>query len=247
MLPRNFYVRNAFLVSTLTIVRLLVFFYSSNNLAVAEESVRSLQYIETSGSITKGPDYVAQVMILDGCIRRMSMKSRPKEGFAKDEPAAPDLHDFFEIYDAKIGKRVYVYPDKREFKLVKGIQQSFGSGKYRVNAVKPDPGVAFDEFLRRPIPVEKAKELPERIVDGKRAIGFLVEHPSLPDTRTTTYWIDPTTYLPIRIEDRYQPADPKDDGSEAIRRNIIFDAPIDRSLFSTDPPPGYPVLPDADY
>ena len=211
MLSRISGVRYAFLVSTLTIIHLFLA-CSGNDLAVAQESVRSLQYIESSGSITKGPDYIAQVMILDGCFKRMNMKPRPKEGFPTDEAAGPSSDDFFEIYDAKNGKRAYVYPGKRQFVLVKGIRHCTGPGEYSIDVVKPNPNAAFDESLRRTVSFRDAQELPECIVDGKHAIGFLVKLARVPDTRTTTYWVDPITQLPIRIEDRHQPADPNEDG-----------------------------------
>ncbi len=247
MIARHGCLRIVSLALIVTITLLLTSVCGESNHAIADGGVRSLQYIETSGPISTGPRYVLKVTILDGCLRRRSMRPRPKEGFSREEPAAPDSHDFFEIYDARNGKRVYVFPDKREFVVVKGVRRCSGSGQYWTDPVIPDPGANFDEFLRRPVPVEKATELPERIVDGKRAIGFLVARLSLRGMSTTTYWVDPTTQLPIRIEDRHQPIDPDEDGSESIRRNIIFDAPIDRSLFDTDPPAGYTVLPDADY
>jgi hypothetical protein len=244
MIPASPRLCNSFLASALTIAN-VVFFCST--ITVAEEKTRSVQYIETSASTSRGPDYVAQVFILDGNLKRMSVKRRPKDGFQAEPIAAPDLNDPFEVHDAKNGRRVFVYTDKRQFVRVKNIRHCYGPGKYRDVEVKPDPDVNFDAFLRQPIPTANAKELPERIVDGRPAIGFLVEDRREQATWTETYWVDPQTKLPIRIERRYQPSDPKEDGSELVRRSIIFDAPLDRSLFNTDPPAGYSVLPDAEY
>jgi hypothetical protein len=246
MLLPNGWLRNAASSATLTITCVLVFVCSRNNLCRAQEQARSVQYIETSGSIAKGPDYVSQVMILDGCVRRRSMKPRPTEGFPTDEPAPPGSQDFVEIHDAARGKRVYVYPDRREFLSVNGIRRS-GPNKTWVEAVKADAELDFSEFLTRPIPLDNAKVLPERLVDGKSAFGFVIEDSSATGTSTATYWVDATTRLPVRIESRYDPADPKEDACKSVRRNIVFDAPLDRSLFSTDPPAGYTVLPDAEY
>jgi hypothetical protein len=146
MVPRNFCVRITPIVSTLTIAHLLLAFFSGTNLVVAEEKVRSLQYIETSGPISTGPSYVAQVMILDGSIKRMSLKQRPKEGFSTPEPAAPDSNDFFEIYDAKDGKRVYVFPDKREFVVVKGFKKGLWSGSIQGRCCDAEPQCEFGQI-----------------------------------------------------------------------------------------------------
>src|SRR5689334_13791671 len=106
------------------------------------------------------------------------------------------------------------------------------------------------------LPAEAAKSLPEQTIDGKKVAGFSYEKstdtPQGKHTLKVSYWIDPDTKRPVRIEKRFvAPATwPKGaDGKspEVVKQaevstvisDIVFDAPLDAKLFSTDPPEGY--------
>jgi hypothetical protein len=52
-------------------------------------------------------------------------------------------------------------------------------------------------------------------------------------------WVDPDTKLPIRIEVEYRSTHPMSGQSDWVVSDLIWDAPLDRSLFSTTPPEGY--------
>ena len=220
--------------------------------AVADEKVSTLQYIETSGYLKGGPEYVRHVMILDRCLKRTIYRRKPADGFPVGELPEPNSNDPYGVDDAKNGKRVYVVPDKREFKRITSSmaywKNALGKVQRHAMPVQPDPDEDFEGELRQPVPIEKAhKQLPERIVDGHQAIGYQIRRFYLNEGMSTTiYWVDTRTQLPVRIEHHFKPVDPKEDMVVRIQRNIIFDAPLDKSLFSTDPPPGYSVLPNSD-
>jgi outer membrane lipoprotein-sorting protein len=136
--------------------------------------------------------------------------------------------------------------------VVKGFKLAFPGGNTRIESVVPDPAKNLNVNLRRPTSLEGAKRLPDRILNGRTAHGVSTEDHYKSDagvrrTRSETSWMDPTSKLPVRLEFRDYPSDLSDKGSELIQRDIVFNAPLDRALFSTEPPEGYTVLPDADF
>lgn len=72
------------------------------------------------------------------------------------------------------------------------------------------------------------EELGEREVDGRRLLGFRVEHPKI----DITLWADPATGLPVRIEQ-------KEGQMRVICKHMRFNVPMEASLFSMDVPEGY--------
>jgi outer membrane lipoprotein-sorting protein len=80
-------------------------------------------------------------------------------------------------------------------------------------------------------PRVKRESLGEKVIDGRRAIGFRY----FDTTGVMTLWGDPKTGLPIRVEETFAI-------SGVGKKTMIdfeFDVPLDESLFSTDPPAGY--------
>lgn len=76
------------------------------------------------------------------------------------------------------------------------------------------------------------KAVGEKVIDGVRTVGFEAEFGAV----TFTLWSDPKTKLPVLIESTIGAP------SEAIQmtmRDFAFNAPVEDSLFSTDPPSGY--------
>ncbi|MHC4171802.1 MAG: LolA family protein [Planctomycetota bacterium] len=72
------------------------------------------------------------------------------------------------------------------------------------------------------------EELGEREFQGRRLIGFRATHPKA----EVTIWADPETALPVRIE--------QVGGQMKVTcKNLMFDVPMDKSLFSMDAPEGY--------
>jgi hypothetical protein len=72
------------------------------------------------------------------------------------------------------------------------------------------------------------EELGRQEVAGQKVIGFLAKHPEA----EITIWADAKTALPVRIE--------QNEGQmKVICKNIQFDVPMEKSLFSMDVPEGY--------
>jgi outer membrane lipoprotein-sorting protein len=86
------------------------------------------------------------------------------------------------------------------------------------------------------------ENLPEQIIDGKKAIGYRVRMGVGQDKKKeASVWVDPKTKLPVRIEMNYKDMT----GREVLQRvwsDFVFDAPLDAALFRTTPPEGYVVV-----
>jgi|GEM_PF-401099 len=77
-------------------------------------------------------------------------------------------------------------------------------------------------------PKFEVQELGQQDIDGQRLIGFRAKHPKA----EITIWADSKTALPVRIE--------QNEGQmKVICKNIQFDVPMEKSLFSMDVPEGY--------
>lgn len=100
--------------------------------------------------------------------------------------------------------------------------------------------------MRNIVHKDPIKRLPEREIDGKRAVGFLVvlEEPGIPKGWEVSVWVDPRTRLPVRLE--ITPVHTRPDGNpevgpRVVWEEIVFDTRIDESLFDTTPPAGFSV------
>ncbi|UCD29534.1 MAG: hypothetical protein JSV03_03370 [Planctomycetota bacterium] len=77
------------------------------------------------------------------------------------------------------------------------------------------------------------KVIGTRLIDGREAIGFLVDN----NGQESTFWVDPQTQLPIQIE--HQVVDRNGVERKEITKDFVFDAVLDDSLFSLEIPEGY--------
>ncbi len=82
-------------------------------------------------------------------------------------------------------------------------------------------------------PGVKREPLGEKEIDGRRVIGFRVRT----DGRDMDLWGDPETGLPVRIEI----TSGMDGNLQATMSDFVFNADLDESLFSLDPPTGYTI------
>ncbi len=76
------------------------------------------------------------------------------------------------------------------------------------------------------------KAVGEKTIDGVRTLGFEASFGAI----TMTIWSDPKTKLPVQIESTFGAA------AEPIQmamREFVFNAPLEDTLFSTEPPAGY--------
>ena len=79
-------------------------------------------------------------------------------------------------------------------------------------------------------------ELGERRVGDKQTIGFKLEKEEGPEI---IVWADPETKLPILMELAME--DREGQIEHAVYTDIVFDVPLDESLFSVKPPPDYQI------
>lgn len=100
------------------------------------------------------------------------------------------------------------------------------------SAFAPDPSrrdlySLFLELAERP-----AERLAARTIGGKQVLGFVAMHLG----HEVAIWVDPATRLPVRIE---QTRTELGRTISSVTRDIVFDRPLDDSLFRMDPPPGH--------
>jgi len=78
-------------------------------------------------------------------------------------------------------------------------------------------------------------EIGSRRIGGIQAIGFKLKKEE--DKREIMVWADPETKLPILIEETFE--NQKGQVMQLVVTDIVFDAELDVSLFSLQPPKGY--------
>jgi len=72
------------------------------------------------------------------------------------------------------------------------------------------------------------EELGEQEIQGQKLVGFRAKNPKA----EITIWADPHTSLPVRIEQT-------GGQMKVICKNVVFDVPMDKELFSMDVPEGF--------
>jgi hypothetical protein len=76
--------------------------------------------------------------------------------------------------------------------------------------------------------------LGEKEIDGRRVVGFRISSDRDPPM---DLWGDPKTGMPVRVE----MTTGMDGNIKVTLSDFVFNAPMDESLFSVEPPPGYTV------
>jgi outer membrane lipoprotein-sorting protein len=201
----------------------------------------SVQYVETRTNHLNGQR-------LDGMIRRVKILGphRMREELSETPGEVlsdhPNTESYVQIHDARNGIMVVLHPDRKSHEVVNHIMGIGADGRIVESKPEPNPKIDFYAHIRE-VPGDKAIELKDKFISGKLAKGFQVETtrktPAGTDTFTKTYWVDPETKLPVRIETSLRSTNPNLAESNWVRTDIVFDQPLDESLFSTDPPPGY--------
>jgi len=121
-----------------------------------------------------------------------------------------------------------------------------------------EPAAPTDFYeLIRTIPTDTAEKVGERVINGHKCTGFVVErtltsddrkaeksrHISWVDPQTDkwrrTYWVDQQSKLPVEIETSFRSDAPMSYDADAVYSGFVFDAELDPALFSTDPPAGF--------
>lgn len=148
-----------------------------------------------------------------------------------------------QIDDFKNGKHVTLYPKEKRFSEFKAqVTIDFDTGKNSEEEIKAAPGVDLYATISR-IPAEATTQLPSRTLGGKQVVGFYwekkIEKNMGTETWERTYWVDPKTRLPVRIEVCHHSTDKRVEGSEWIESGFVYDEEFPDDLFSTEPPEGY--------
>jgi len=129
------------------------------------------------------------------------------------------------IMDSSAHKSLALLPATK-----KAIRLEFVGGPQAPPQATPQATI-FDHLLQ--LRGKASEDLGQQEIDGQAATGFRVKEAGF----DWAIWVDPATGGPIRIEltcDAVLGA-----GTKTVMRNFAFDVPLDESLFSLDPPPGY--------
>jgi hypothetical protein len=213
----------------------------------AVEQTKSVQYVQTGVARDKdgrkGPEMTEKVMVLGRYrIRRESKMTAPgdplPEGVSSTESSEPTIM----IQNAETGAFLDLLPERKTY-FVPELFVSLDPDTGKFSEEKPR-AVPEADFYRQIRDVPKnATRIADRQVGDVTAQGFQTvekkDRNQGTDTWTRTYWVDPSTKLPIRIEVEMRSTHPFMADTDAVIKDIVFDAPLDESLFSTEPPPGY--------
>ncbi len=209
---------------------------------------KSVQYRQTRRDRTSqgkaAPEEERKVMILGSHLKREEVRiTTAGDPLPAGEKWGTGPKHYVMIYDAKSGKMIDLFPDTKSYSIPRdllGIDPE--SGNVYESKIEAAPEFDFYQHIRA-VPVGKAEKLSKRRIDGKLAAGFqIVEQAKRPkgtDTWTRKYWVDPETKLPVRIEISFRSTQPRMVATDFVQRDFQFDAPLDESLFSTEPPEGY--------
>ena len=150
------------------------------------------------------------------------------------------------IVDAKSGKCVTVDPKSKRFVILNGqVTIDSETGQTTEDRIKPAPKADFYSLIRE-VPANATTRLPAKMLGDKQVVGFVWEQKIARkegrDTWKRTYWIDPNTRLPVRVEISYvSVTDRGVTTSDRVQSDFVFDKDLAESLFSTQPPKGYSV------
>jgi hypothetical protein len=218
--------------------------------------VQSVQYTEVRKDLPSShgmpaligknpPQVTSLVMVLGTSLQRKDVTVKAGDKLPDGCFWALQPGHYIDIYDARQGKSIVLYPEKKTFQIVGQLISLTDDGKVKTEKIEPDPKIDFYAMIRQ-TPVDPVKRLPEQSIGGKKVIGFVSEEQRKNDrgvdTFRHTFWVDPQTKLPIRIETTMRSTDPQMGETDWDISDLVFDAPLDPKLFSAEPPTGYSEL-----
>ena len=129
----------------------------------------------------------------------------------------------YTVMDIKAGKAILVSRQDKKAAIFLGMNLPSRANPYK---------------MLRGVVNETSKRLADEVIGGRKVAVFqaeIQEQKPVPH-QLWKVWADPETKLPIRMEPI-----PKDKKEAMTIYDFSFDEPLDRSLFSFDPPRGYAV------
>lgn len=212
----------------------------STNIVFAEvkqqvQKTRTVQYISTRFHKVLpetrpwiGKEEVSRVRILGRYRRRIE----------KEDAQGNVYH--VDLFDAKSGMQVSIDPINKVFAVFEQqVTIDVDTGSRTESTAEPNLDADLFKSIHR-IP-DDVEELPPAKVDGRTAARFREIRKQGPVTWTRTIWADPKTKLPVRVEVKSRSTDPRIGPAHWVLSDFTFDAELDASLFSTEPPVGYSV------
>jgi outer membrane lipoprotein-sorting protein len=168
----------------------------------------------------KGPPartITSEVMVLDSARMRQEFEM-------------PDKSKGVMIEDSSQGKSLSLFPASKTATVLTSTNNR--------NVKTPEYGNPFAGFrsllLAAPNkPGIEREPLGEKVIDGRRVVGFRISSPD----GVFSLWGDPETGLPIRFEMTMG----IDGSTKMTFSDFVFNADMDESLFSVEPPAGYTV------
>jgi hypothetical protein len=218
------------------------------------EQTKSVQYLQTRKDRDrqgrKAPGHSRKVMILG------AHQVREEVTRTTDGDPLPEGHQwvtgparYVMVQDFKTGIFLSLYPEDKLYSIDRRILSiDADTGEIQESQREPMPEADFYRRFRD-LPIDRAQKLPDRILGGRKTAVFQIveKHEGAQgiDTWTHTYWIDPQTMLPVRMETSIRSTNPRMGDSDFVQTDFIFDAPLDQALFSTDPPADYKDIAEA--
>ena len=126
------------------------------------------------------------------------------------------------IHDGRINKCLLVYPHTK----MAVLNTDEGYPGYKVNTY---------EKLKRDFRDGTEKNLGQVVLNGRDTVCFEISKAN----KRITVWADPTTAIPIQIEETW---DANGSRKRILRSDIKFDIEFEEGLFSMMPPEGYSLL-----
>ena len=212
----------AAVITAAILVGIYMFGGSIDGASVAWADV--LENIQKSKTLTllvrakeEGPP-VLKLMVIDPYLIRIELLGGETFGVLRSDVQIPDGSIW--IIDTDIGKALMLNPEKKTATELSADKQIL------------DVYNTFRNF--KDWPGFSVQEIGKRQIDGKKTIGFHLKKKNESDEMTV--WVDPETQLPIRIDTLKHS---EEQIQQAITTDIVFDAELDKSLFSLEPPEGY--------
>ncbi len=146
----------------------------------------------------------------------------------------------YDLVDSEGGTFVTVHPDRKLLRRVTTVVRIDPQTGEQTTEPYRIPPIDFYSLVR--VPVKDVQPIGRATIDERTVIGFRRTVKAGLKTWTTTFWVDPDTQLPIRIETNMRTTEPGIQQWDMVATDFVFDEPLDETLFDTTPPDGYEVI-----